>query len=154
MKVGVAFKSMKMIFFALLAGQIAAVVFTQSFEVDTNISFEAIPKIYWIIVALAIILSIFMFKNALKPALKDPSLKTKIATYRVAMIIRFALLEGPVFILLFAFADNNSNIHLFFIAILLAYFASLFPSKARVARELQLDLKDQQVLENDEEYLV
>jgi hypothetical protein len=153
MKVGVAFKTMKMIFFALLAGQIAATVFTQSFEVDTNINFEAIPKLYFIITILAIVTGAFLFKNALKPALANDSLKAKINIYQTAMLIRAAILEGAVFFLLFGFPENN-NIHLVFIAILLAYFATLYPSKTRVSRELQLDFQAQQLLENDEEYLV
>ena len=126
-------KVIKMIHFALCAGLVMAYVFVGDV---TTISFNMPPLsqsniVYVLIPIIAYIFSNFMFKTQLKAADKTLKLEANMAVYQTASIVRWAILEGAAFLILFL----NKDFVLFGILIII-YLALLHPTESRIEMDL------------------
>ena len=126
-------KVIKMIHFALCAGLVMAYVFVGDV---TTISFNMPPLsqsniVYVLIPVIAYIFSNFMFKTQLKAADKTLKLEANMAVYQTASIVRWAILEGAAFLILFL----NKDFALFGILIII-YLALLHPTESRIEMDL------------------
>ncbi|MDN3664982.1 MFS transporter [Algibacter miyuki] len=126
-------KVIKMIHFALCAGLVMAYVFVGDV---TTISFNMPPLsqsniVYVLIPVIAYIFSNFMFKTQLKAADKTLKPEANMAVYQTASIVRWAILEGAAFLILFL----NKDFVLFGILIII-YLALLHPTEIRIEMDL------------------
>lgn len=127
-------KTIKTIHFAVCAGVIFAYIFAGDISIETlkiptidssSIAFLMIP-------VLAIVVGNFLFKSQLKKV--DPKLKLEdnLAIYQTASLIRWAILEGAAFMLLFI----NPDFAAFGILVIL-YLIFLRPTEESIKRDLQ-----------------
>ncbi|WP_159018755.1 MFS transporter [Algibacter sp. L3A6] len=126
-------KVTKMINIALCSGLVMAYIFIGDV---TSISFNmpALSQsniIYVLIPITAYIFSNFMFKTQLKAADKTLKPEANMAVYQTASIVRWAILEGAAFLILFL----NKDFILFGILIIL-YLALIHPTEDRVKTDL------------------
>jgi hypothetical protein len=134
-------KTMRIIFFALLAGQIIfmAVAF---FTVNNNPPQSQSDDLFNIIVPVAIGLGLFisgmLFKQLLGKIKNDASFEKKLEAYRSAMIIRYALLEGPSIFSTVAYLLSGNIIFLAFSGVMILAFLMNMPSRNKAAQDLNL----------------
>ena len=134
-------KTMRIIFFALLAGQIIfmAVAF---FTVNNNPPQSQSDDLFNIIVPVAIGLGLFMssllFKQMLAKIKKDDSFEQKLEAYRSALIIRYALLEGPSIFSTVVYLLSGNIIFLAFSGVMILAFLMNMPSRDKATQDLNL----------------
>ncbi|MEL0651743.1 MFS transporter [Algibacter sp. TI.3.09] len=123
-------KVTKMIHIALCSGLVMAYIFIG----DVSFNMPALSQsniIYVLIPIIAYIFSNFMFKTQLKAADKTLKPEANMAVYQTASIVRWAILEGAAFLILFL----NKDFVLFGILIIL-YLALIHPTEHRVKTDL------------------
>jgi anaerobic C4-dicarboxylate transporter len=134
-------KTMRIIFFALLAGQIIfmAVAF---FTVNNNPPQSQSDDLFNIIVPVAIGLGLFMssllFKQMLAKIKKDDSFEQKLEAYRSALIIRYALLEVPSIFSTVVYLFSGNIIFLAFSGVMILAFLINMPSRDKATQDLNL----------------
>ncbi|MCL5127189.1 MULTISPECIES: MFS transporter [unclassified Algibacter] len=126
-------KVIKIIHLALCAGLVMAYILVGNV---TSINFNMPPLsqsniIYVLIPVIAYVFSNFMFKTQLKNADRKLKPEDNMALYQTASIIRWAILEGAAFIILFL----NKDFVLFGILIII-YLALIHPTEDRVKTDL------------------
>jgi len=76
-------------------------------------------------------------------ALKDePGLSKKLADYRSALIVRWALVEGPSFFAIVSYLLTGNYLLLGFAIILIAIFILIMPSSSKLDSDLELSWQD------------
>ena len=134
-------KTMRIIFFALLAGQIIfmAVAF---FTVNNNPPQSQSDDLFNLIVPVAIGLGLFMssllFKQMLAKIKKDDSFEQKLEAYRSALIIRYALLEVPSIFSTVVYLFSGNIIFLAFSGVMILAFLINMPSRDKATQDLNL----------------
>ncbi|MFD1604273.1 MFS transporter [Flavobacterium artemisiae] len=126
-------KTLQIIHLAICAGTILVYFFVGEISIKTL----KIPKIdsssiiYALIPVFAFVLSTFLFKSQLKQI--DPKLKLedKLPIYQAASIMRWAVLEGAAFILLFLKPD-----FILFGILIIIYLIFLRPTEDRITNDL------------------
>ena len=100
-------KSFKIIHLAICAGTIFAYIFSGQITMDylKLPSIDESSAVYLAIPVLSIILSTAMFKTLLKSVDKKKKLEDNFAIYQTASIVRWAILEGGAFAILFLKPD-------------------------------------------------
>ncbi|KAF2515135.1 MFS transporter [Flavobacterium foetidum] len=128
-------KTLKIIHLAVCAG-----VLLVYFMVG-NISIEHLKKIpainsssvvYVLIPILAVVLGNFLFKSQLRQIDKKKSLEAQLPIYQSASIMRWAVLEGAAFLILFLKPD-----FVLFGLLIIIYIIVLRPTEERVKSDLQ-----------------
>ena len=127
-------KVIKIIHLALCAGLVMAYILVGNV---TSINFNMPPLsqsniIYVLIPVIAYVFSNFMFKTQLKNADRKLKPEDNMALYQTASIIRWAILEGAAFIILFL----NKDFVLFGILIII-YLALIHPTEDRIKSDLK-----------------
>lgn len=126
-------KTLQIIHLALCAGVILFYLLSGSASVE-NLSFSSIDDSSLVFLGLPIIafaLSNFLFKNQLKQADNKRQLEDNIEIYQTASIIRWAVLEGAAFLIVFLKPD-----FILFGILLIIYLVVLRPSEARMRKDL------------------
>ena len=128
------FKTLQIIYYALVAGQLIFVsigfymVKTGRFNINNpslnNVFIYIIP----LIVIGGVLLSNFIFNKKLNDAKGKPSLIEKMTTYRTCLIIRYGLLEGPSFLAVIAYLVTNSIIFLGLAGLIIVLFSTFKPT--------------------------
>lgn len=126
-------KTLQIIHFAICAGTIIAYFFVGEISLE-KLKIPAISTlsiIYTLVPILAYIISTFLFKSQIKQI--DPNLKleNKIPFYQAASIMRWAILEGAAFILLFLKPD-----YILFGFLIIIYLLFLRPTEERIKNDL------------------
>jgi uncharacterized membrane protein YoaK (UPF0700 family) len=127
-------KTLQIIHLAICAG-IIVVYFMMgnlSMESITIKSVDSSEIVYVAIPLLAFVLSNFLFKSQLKQANPKLKLEDNLPIYQTASIIRWAILEGAAFLILFL----CPKFQLFGILIIV-YLAFLRPTEERINNDLQ-----------------
>jgi hypothetical protein len=101
------FKTLQIIYYALITGQVIFGLVTlylrKMIGLDTGL--QDLTGIFLYLVPVFIIggyfLSRILFKSNLNTAINKTSLIEKMSDYRAALVIRYALLEGPTFFAIF-----------------------------------------------------
>lgn len=150
------FKSLKVIFFALLAGQIffgSVALFITTINEGGFIESSEIGayKNYIIFIVTFIAISafsagFFVFKRRLNSVNNITALSEKITAYRAALIIRYAIIECASFLAIVAFILTGVILLLAIAALIIVYFGTLIPSITRTIRDLELNPGDEQKL--------
>ncbi len=127
-------KTLKTIHLAICAGIIVAYFMIGNFSMEslTIKSIDSSEIVYVVIPILAFVLSNFLFKSQLKQANSKLKLEDNLPIYQTASIIRWAILEGAVFFILFV----SPKFQLLGILIIL-YLAYLRPTEERMNNDLQ-----------------
>lgn len=127
-------KTLQIIHLAICAGIIVVyfMIGNLSMESVTIKSVDSSEIIYVAIPVLAFVLSNFLFKSQLKQA--NPKLKPEdnLPIYQTASIIRWAILEGAAFLILFLCPK-----FLLFGILVIAYLVFLRPTEERINSDLQ-----------------
>lgn len=134
-------KTMRIIFFALLAGQIIFIV-VAFFMVKNNPPQSQSDDLFNIIVPVAVGSGLFMssllFKQMLAKIKNDDSFEKKLEAYRSALIIRYALLEGPSIFSTGVYLLSGNIIFLAFSGVMILAFLMNMPSRNKATLDLNL----------------
>lgn len=147
------FKAMHILFFALLAGQVMFAlivlifnlmgIITEGFDDSVSNIFIAVNILF---IGSCLYASNFVFQNKMKSIDAMAPLSSKLAEYRSASIIKWALLEGPSFLaIIFTFLTGNL-IFLGLAALVMIYFVTMKPNADKAANEMGLDYEEKQRL--------
>ncbi|MBE8725916.1 MFS transporter [Flavobacterium hungaricum] len=127
-------KTLQIIHLAICAGTILVYYFIGDLTVETLKKIPTIDSssiVYALIPVLAFVFSSFLFKSQLKQI--DPKLKLedKLPIYQAASIMRWAVLEGAAFLLLFLKPD-----FILFGILIIIYLIFLRPTEERITNDL------------------
>jgi hypothetical protein len=128
-------KPLKIIHIALCIGLSLAYILIGNLTDLDNLSFPDIETdslIYLAIPVVALFLSNFLYKNKVKEMNTKESLDKNISTYQTACILRWAIVEGAAFVLLFLKPD-----FVIFGILLVIYLITLYPSQDRMEFEMK-----------------
>lgn len=127
-------KPFKIIHIGLCIGLSLAYVFIGNLTDLDNLDLPDIEKdslIYLAIPIVALFLSNFLYKIKVKEINTSTSIDKNLATYQTACILRWAIVEGAAFILLFLKPDM-----ILFGILLTVYLITLYPSIDRMEFEM------------------
>lgn len=129
-------KVFKIIHLGLISGLILAYYFLGDLGNLKELAFPTINSenyIYLFIPIAAFIISNLLFKHFVSKIYDNLSVQQKLASYQSASIIRWAILEGAAFIILFIYPE-----FILFGLLLIVYLALLIPTETRIKRDLNL----------------
>ncbi|HEY9113414.1 MAG TPA: hypothetical protein VIN10_01860 [Bacteroidales bacterium] len=150
------FKALTIMYFALIAGLvffgIVALFLVQSGQIsDTG---DELRNIFLFVAPLFLVGGVFgstiMFKKGLVEAKNKTELLEKLNFYRSALIVRYALLEGPAFFTTVVYLITGDLLFLGMTALIIVIFLIINPSPEKAINDLELSYEEKQVL-NDEE---
>ncbi|MFA6059956.1 MAG: hypothetical protein WC756_17245 [Taibaiella sp.] len=155
------FKTVKILFLALVAGQIvfACVVLFLNQTQRERIAFitpELHQTLLWIAPAFAvagIALGWVVFNTRLKALRLKDNMAEKLTGYQSAMIIRFAFMEGPSLLALALFYITGDYIFLYVAVFVILAFLFSRPSKPAIILHLQLHDDERLLLEDPDAFL-
>ncbi len=102
------------------------------------------------IVPIAALLGYFgsqIFFNKMLSKVQPPDvLQTKLNTYQIAVIIKYALIEAPAFIALFVYYTTGNALPLVIAICLLAYLFVQRPAKEKIIKSLKLNSDERRAL--------
>lgn len=127
-------KTLQIIHLAICAGIVVVYFMLGNLSIEslTITSIDSSEIVYVLIPILAFILSNFLFKSQLKQANLKLNLEENLPIYQTASIIRWAILEGAAFVILFV----SPKFQLLGI-LLIVYLAFLRPTEERINNDLQ-----------------
>lgn len=148
------FKTMFVIWFALIGGQIFFGIIT--FYLNNNGSYDPQAKdlkdifIYLVPVfaVYGVIAGSIIFKKRLNSSKKKTGLLEKLNDYRAALIIRYALLEGTTFFSLVSYLMTGDLLFLYISILIIATFIIIKPSTKNVINDLELNPGEIQIISN------
>ncbi len=128
-------KSLKILHFAFSAGATMAYLFVGDILNIRAPKFEGEIMYYIFIPAIAVLASNFIFKNAISKIEAKKTISEKMSAYKTASIIRWAILEGAAFFILFVKPEL-----VLFGVLLLLYLFLVKPTKEKIETELNIRL--------------
>jgi hypothetical protein len=148
------FKSMLVIWFSLIGGQIFFGIIT--FYLNNNGSYEPRAKdlkdifIYLVPVftVYGVIAGSIIFKKKLNSSKSKTSLIEKLNDYRAALIIRYALLEGATFFSLVSYLMTGDSLFLYISIAIIVIFIIIKPSTKDVINNLELNPGEIHIISN------
>jgi len=87
-----------------------------------------------------------MFKKRVKAAVARQKLMEKLTDYRAALVYRYAFLEAPTFFAIVVFMLTGELMFLGMTLLIILIFLFLKPTPDKAGNDLQLGLKEKQVL--------
>lgn len=84
----------------------------------------------------------YLFRKLLSGIKKDEKLKSKMGKYQTALLIQYALIEGPAFLALFAYYGTGNALYLVIAISLLAYLFTKKPTAAKLIKDVPLTLEE------------
>lgn len=153
------FRSLNIIFFSLLAGQVAFVliVFYLSLNAQNQPSDEFLNTVF-LLLSIAfglngILTGRLIYKGKLKKLTLQPDFVIKMSEYRGVFIIRLALMEGTTLFSIIAGLITSELIFLGITGVLIVYYLSLRPLLEKIVVDLELSSSEKGKLENPEELI-
>ena len=131
-------KTLKVIHIAICVGMILAYIFAGKFTIE-QLKGQIISTddlVYFAIPVAAFFLSNFMFKSQLKQVDSRLTQEEKLPLYQTASLIRWAILEGAAFFILFIKPDL-----LILGIIIILYLVFLRPTEEKIVRDFQTNVK-------------
>lgn len=128
-------RTLKIIHFALLAGLTLGYFIIGDILNITVPTLEGENLYYIFIPAIAVLASNFLFKNLLSKIDKKQSKEEKIMQYQTVSIVRWAILEGSAFLILFLKPELA-----IFGLLLILYLFLVKPTKEKIENELDIKL--------------
>lgn len=130
-------RTLQIIHLAISAGTIIVYLTVGQLSID-KLKIDAIDSseiVYVLIPVLAFVLSNFLFKSQLKQINPKSAINDKLPVYQTASIIRWAILEGAAFVLLFLKPD-----FMLFGILIIAYLVFLRPTEGRITSDFESDV--------------
>lgn len=142
-------KTISIIHLALIAGQImfAAVTFMITNKTTTGQRDNVFIYVVPIMAFTGLAVSNILFKTLVNKIDGQSPLKTKLAAYQSALIVRFALLEGPSLFAIVSFMLTGNLIFLGISGAIIAYFIYLRPTKQKIEDDLNLGYEEKAELD-------
>ncbi|MCH3885886.1 MFS transporter [Tenacibaculum aquimarinum] len=128
-------RTIKIIHFALIAGLVLAYFIIGDILNITIPTLEGENLFYIFIPAIAVLASNFVFKNLLSKIDSKQSKEQKLMQYQTASIVRWAILEGGAFLILFLKPELA-----IFGLLLILYLFLVKPTKEKIENELNIKL--------------
>lgn len=127
-------KTLQTIHLAICAGMTAAYVFAGNLTLEklTKFNIDSQSAVYLLIPIAAFALSQMLFKSQLKQADPRAKLEDKLPIYQTASIIRWAILEGAAFVILFVKPEL-----IVFGLLIVFYLIYLRPNADRMQRDFE-----------------
>ncbi len=129
----------------MLAGPLAFAIFAylkkHSFNAVMDVH-SIFTYVVPIIAAFGYFMGIFLFQRQIRSIKKENSLQSKLSAYQTALLIKYALLEGPVFLALVAYWLSGNALHLVIAISLLLYLYAQRPTKDQLFKALPLNLEE------------
>ncbi|MBK8503171.1 MAG: hypothetical protein IPL46_13710 [Saprospiraceae bacterium] len=156
---GAYFKSLKVLHSALLGGIVFFAVVSIALQQDGAESVGGLvdmlmPFFIPVLSVAGIVGGDFVFKSRLQRIAGLDSLKDKMDGYRSALIIKFALIEGPALLTIIAFIQTGRYLYLGIALLLLMVFVYYSPKKSKLISDLQLTKNDSDLLDNPESEII
>ena len=148
------FMALQIVYFALIAGQLIFAFL--SFYLIRSGLFDGeqaeLRNIFIYIVPVFVVGGLFishlLFKSFLNNAKGKKSLFDKLTNYRSALIIRFALLEGPSFFAIVVYLLTGDYLFLGMSGLIVLVFFTLKPSVERAINDLELNSEETRRINN------
>jgi hypothetical protein len=148
------FLALQIVYYALIAGQVIFAFLTfyliRSGLFDSeqtelrNIFIYIVP----IFVVGGLLISHLMYKSLLNNAKGNKNLYDKLTTYRSALIIRYALLEGPSFFAIVVYLLTGDYLFLGMSGLVILVFFTLKPTVERAINDLELHSEESYAINN------
>lgn len=117
-------------------------------NIDQPELYQILIYVVPIIAIVSVLLSFYIFNQRLV-ALKDKTdLNSKLFDYRSALIVRWALLEGPSFFAIVSYILTGNYILLSIAVVIIIIFILLMPNRARFEKELELNWEENNLLDD------
>jgi hypothetical protein len=149
---GVYFRSLTVVFYGLIFGQVLFGLLSFLLMSTNKVvpEGENLKDVFIYIVPasalLGFILSNILFKNRLKLMDENSTLLMKLNCYRGALIVRYALLEGPSIFSIVVYMVTGYVVFLIISALIVIYFLTLMPGKEKAIEDLELSANDIEVI--------
>jgi len=146
------FRSLQIVYYALIAGQVffcaVSYFLNQTGKMDTGMKDRR--DIFLVIVPLFVIggflSSRFIFKTRLTAIKNQDNLIAKMTDYRGALIIKYALLEGPSFFAIVVFLLTGDYLFLGLSGLIIVYFFLIRPTPETAVNDLELSIMEVQLI--------
>lgn len=144
-----AVKMLTIIHTGLIAGVVlfTLVVFSIAPQKGFSISTDPFVIVAIILPVFGIVVGNFLYKSLTGKISADRSLSQKIVALQAAYIARFALLEGPSLFAVVVYLLTGNQFFLAILAIILAYFISIRPTRSKIIEDLKLNYNEQAELD-------
>ena len=143
------FSQQKILFYAMVAGviMIGVLAFAMNtiLELDFNVSLPA--ELIYVgagVVFLTFFASDAVFKKMLSQVDSTMDLEGKVAKYRSASIVKYALIEGAALLLAVAYMLTGSYEYFMLLGVTIGYFIYVRPTEEKLIDSLNLSYADQQ----------
>ena len=148
------FNTLIIIYYVLIGGQLlfgfVSLVLHQSETFDPAI--KELRDIFIFVVPFFVLGGLLgsniMFKYQLKVCKSKPDLMEKMTCYRSALIIRYALLEGPSFFSIVVYLLTRDMLFLGMAGVIILIFLSIKPAISKAVIDLELNTSDSQAINN------
>lgn len=136
-------------FFLLIA--IALTLKTGSIGINDPVFEQVLLIVSTLMACVSTPAGIIIFKNRTEN-IQDQNLNSKIVTFRSAMILRAATMEGAGFFFVVCVVLTGSKISMIEAVVVLAVMLLYFPTNTRLAREMKHDLEEIERISKKEEF--
>ncbi len=149
------FRTLQIIYYALIAGQVffglVSVIINQMNNLNSGL--VNLKDIFLFIVPFITIsgflIGRILFKKNMKTASSRAGLIEKMADYRAACIVKYALLEGPSFLAIIFFLVTGDLLFSGMTGLIIAIFLTMKPTKEYAVRNLELNPYEEQKIHDD-----
>ena len=145
------FRALQILFFALLAGQTGMMIVIYNIREQsvgdtsfTDMVAKWLPL--WLIAQAG--LAFFLNRQKLETARSKSTVPEKLEAYRIASVLKWALLEGGTLISIVLFFVWGATPFIYYAIIMAALFATQFPSRQRLINELDISANEQMILDD------
>jgi|WetSurMetagenome_2_1015567.scaffolds.fasta_scaffold429425_1 hypothetical protein len=152
------FISLQIIFWALIAGQLMftlIVIFLRANQFVAGT--EELGKIFSVIVPLLCVSGIgtgwWLSRQRIEAAKARGSLAEKLNDYRSILIIRWALLEGPIMFAIISYLLTGNYIFLGITGLMILVFLYFRPSRQKAGKDLQLNPYEEETILNPDKVI-
>lgn len=152
------FTTLKLLFFALFIGQLSFLLIALYLVINNKFSGDPTLKDSFIYIVPAFMVgAIFIgqviYKSHLTKLKQKNTLIEKMNGYKIALIIRLALLEGATLFSLIVYLLTSEVTFVAMAIIGLAYFLLLIPAANKIAVDLELNGDDRSKIDNPNEII-
>ena len=147
------FKILQIIHFALLGGQLimtgvfAFIIHYHLTQPDNNFPTNII-YLTLLLPVLGILGSNFLFKMFLQRIPDKATIKEKLTSYQTALIVRYAILEGPTLMLLVLYLLSGNKYLILAALLASAYFFMMRPTEIGLIDDLELNQEEKNFINN------
>lgn len=135
-------KTLSIIHLGLLAGPfilgVVAYLQTENPFLDYTNTEDVFIYVVPIFALSGIFVGNLLFKQMMTSAMKTDGLRTKLARFQTASLIKYALIEGPALLGAVAFLNTGNLTYLYIAGVLILFLYLLRPTKEKIELGLQL----------------